>query len=150
MGRNVKTLRNLWWLQLLKRQKLTFLPNHRVGTERSEVRILSPRPLISTTYGCQHWRPYLLCGRFVTKILRTYISLKLNGANVSHCRLQILVAISVIIVRASYPASARRVQNVALRSCHQRPSILAIRHAVWKERLLSVKRLSCVRVDGRP
>ena len=26
-GTECKTLRNLWWLQLLKRQKLTFLPN---------------------------------------------------------------------------------------------------------------------------
>jgi len=33
-----------------------------------------------------------LCGRFVTKILRTHISLKLNGTNVSHRRFQILVA----------------------------------------------------------
>ena len=32
----------------------------RFGTERSEVRILSPRPTISTTHGCQCWRPYLL------------------------------------------------------------------------------------------
>ncbi len=35
---------NPWWLQLLKRQKLTFLPKPRFGTESSEVRILSPRP----------------------------------------------------------------------------------------------------------
>ena len=46
-GTECKNLINLWWLQLLKRQKLTFLPNHRFGTERSEVRILSPRPIIS-------------------------------------------------------------------------------------------------------
>src|SRR5258705_2613527 len=44
-GTKCKTLRNLWWLQLLKRQILTFLPNHWFGTERSEVRILSPRPI---------------------------------------------------------------------------------------------------------
>ena len=31
MGRNVKTLENLWWLQILKRQELTFLPNHWFG-----------------------------------------------------------------------------------------------------------------------
>src|SRR5258705_3817804 len=92
MGRNVKTLENLWWLQLLKRQKLTFSPNYRFGTERSEVRILSPRPIISTTYGCQHWRPFVLCGQFVDKILRTHLSLKLDGTNVSHRRLQILMS----------------------------------------------------------
>src|SRR6266571_7389454 len=51
MGRDVKTLVNLWWLQLLKRQILTFLPNPWFGTERSEVRILSPRPIESKTYG---------------------------------------------------------------------------------------------------
>src|SRR5258705_6258146 len=45
-GTKCKTLRNLWWLQLSKRQILTFLPNHWFGTERSEVRILSPRPLL--------------------------------------------------------------------------------------------------------
>ena len=50
MGRNVKTSVNLWWLQLLKRQILTFLPSHRFGTERSEVRIRSPRPIIKTFY----------------------------------------------------------------------------------------------------
>src|SRR6266849_7164447 len=43
-GTGCKTLVNPWWLQLLKRQKLTFLPQLRFGTERSEVRILSPRP----------------------------------------------------------------------------------------------------------
>ena len=47
--------------------------------------------------------------------------------------------IRLIIVKASYPVSARGVQNVARGSCRQRPSILAIRHAVWKERLISVK-----------
>jgi hypothetical protein len=45
MGRDVKTLVNPWWLQLLKRQLLTFLPSVRFGTERSEVQILSPRPI---------------------------------------------------------------------------------------------------------
>ena len=35
------------------------------GTVRSEVRILSPRPTKSTTYGClQRW-PYFICGQFV-------------------------------------------------------------------------------------
>src|SRR6266542_70617 len=60
------------------------------GTERSEVRILSPRPNISITYCRQRWRPFCLCGGILTKILRTHISLKLDGTNVSHCRLQIL------------------------------------------------------------
>src|SRR6266508_104500 len=41
-----KTLENLRWLQLLKRQRLTFLPDQRFGTVRSVVRILSPRPII--------------------------------------------------------------------------------------------------------
>src|SRR5258705_13716659 len=92
MGRNVKIPGNLWWLQLSKRQKLTFLPNSSFGTERSEVRILSPRPNISTTYGRQHWRPFLLCGQFVDKLLGPHVSLKLNGANVAHGGLQILMA----------------------------------------------------------
>jgi hypothetical protein len=38
-------LENLWWLQLLKRHLLNKVPDHRFGTERSEVRILSPRPI---------------------------------------------------------------------------------------------------------
>ncbi|MBA3356287.1 MAG: hypothetical protein H0U18_10225 [Pyrinomonadaceae bacterium] len=35
----------IWWLQLFKRQILTFLPYYSFETERSEVRIVSPRPL---------------------------------------------------------------------------------------------------------
>src|SRR6267142_2317085 len=68
------------------------LRHHWFGTERSEVQILSPRPNISTTYGCQPWRPYFVCGQFVDKILRAYISLKLHSANITHSSLQILVA----------------------------------------------------------
>jgi len=34
-----------WWLQLSKRQILTFLSRLTFGTVRSEVRILSPRPV---------------------------------------------------------------------------------------------------------
>jgi len=41
-GKECKLLENLWWLQLSKRQKLTSLPSLWFGTERSEVRILSP------------------------------------------------------------------------------------------------------------
>ena len=53
-GNYLKTLINSWWLQLLKWQKLSFLPNLLFGTERSEVRILSPRPvtyMASNIYG---------------------------------------------------------------------------------------------------
>src|SRR5688572_16998322 len=46
MGTNVKTLGFPWWLQLSKRQILSFLPRLSFGTVRSEVRILSPRPVI--------------------------------------------------------------------------------------------------------
>jgi len=46
-GTQCKNLSKSWWLQLLKRQKLTLLPNPRFGTERSEVQILSPRPINS-------------------------------------------------------------------------------------------------------
>jgi len=41
----------------------------------------------------QHRRPYCsYCGQIVDEILRTYLFLKLDCANVSHRRLQILVA----------------------------------------------------------
>jgi hypothetical protein len=53
-----------------EKAKLTFLRTIKFGTVRSEVRILSPRPLIpipSNTYGRQHWRlvfwPWQVCGR---------------------------------------------------------------------------------------
>src|SRR5688572_29661967 len=39
----------------------------RFATERSEVRILSPRPLKSIVYGCNQWRPYFICGQFVDR-----------------------------------------------------------------------------------
>ncbi len=60
---NVKECKNLikpWWLQLSQRQKLTFLRGLKFGTVRSEVRILSPRPITSNTYGRLCWRPYFL------------------------------------------------------------------------------------------
>src|SRR6185369_8214401 len=64
-GNGCKTLRFPWWLQLSKRQILTFLPRLSFGTVRSEVRILSPRPVKSSTYGyLQRW-PFLFCGRIV-------------------------------------------------------------------------------------
>src|SRR6185437_7240016 len=44
-GNGCKTLEIPWWLQLSKRQILTFLPRLSFGTVRSEVRILSPRPI---------------------------------------------------------------------------------------------------------
>src|SRR6185369_6523822 len=65
MGTDVKTLEIPWWLQLSKRQILTFLPRLTFGTVRSEVRILSPRPVKSSIYGyLQRW-PFLFCGRIV-------------------------------------------------------------------------------------
>lgn len=36
-GKECKMLEISWWLQLSKRQRLTFLPKPRLGTERSEV-----------------------------------------------------------------------------------------------------------------
>jgi len=57
--RIVKTLEIPWWLQLSKRQILTFLPRLRFGTVRSEVRILSPRPVKSDTYGYPQRWPFL-------------------------------------------------------------------------------------------
>jgi hypothetical protein len=41
-GNGCKILKIPWWLQLSKRQILTFLPRLSFGTVRSEVRILSP------------------------------------------------------------------------------------------------------------
>src|SRR5688572_32913497 len=66
-GKRCKTLEILWWLQLSKRQILTFLPRLSFGIVRSEVRILSPRPINSSTYGyLQRW-PFLFCGRIVAE-----------------------------------------------------------------------------------
>src|ERR1041384_3522371 len=65
MVTDVKTLEIPWWLQLSKRQILIFLPRLSFGTVRSEVRILSPRPIKSSIYGyLQRW-PFLFCGRIV-------------------------------------------------------------------------------------
>src|SRR5688572_15346736 len=66
-GKRCKTLEILWWLQLSKRQILTFLPRLSFGIVRSEVRILSPRPNKSSIYGyLQRW-PFLFCGRIVAE-----------------------------------------------------------------------------------
>src|ERR1700752_5447250 len=51
MGRNVKTIEIPWWLQLSITQTVTFLPRLSFGTVRSEVRILSPRPLFQALTG---------------------------------------------------------------------------------------------------
>src|SRR4029453_14098465 len=68
MGTDVKTLEIPWWLQLSKRQILTLLPRLSFGTVRSVVRIHSPRPLTSTTYGCPTLAAVILlwpiCGYF--------------------------------------------------------------------------------------
>lgn len=48
-------------------------------------------------------------------------------------------AINCAIVKASYPASPRRVPNVALKSCHLSPSIPAIRNAVLNPFLTSLE-----------
>src|SRR6185369_9654473 len=73
MGTDVKSLEIPWWLQLSKRQILTFLPRLSFGTVRSEVRILSPRPVKSSIYGCQHWRPYFICGQFVDTLKNHFL-----------------------------------------------------------------------------
>src|SRR5919106_1388328 len=77
-------------LQLSKRQILTFLPRLSFGTVRSEVRILSPRPLLSTTYGCQHWRPYFICGQFVDIFFnQSNLTRESMGSNISFGSLHI-------------------------------------------------------------
>jgi len=69
MGTDVKSLEIPWWLQLSKRQILTFLPRLSFGTVRSEVRILSPRPINSSIYGyLQRW-PFMFCGRIVANAI---------------------------------------------------------------------------------
>ena len=70
-------------------------PGSALGLGPRGRRFESSRPdqLISIIYGCHHWRPYFIvwpiCGQ---NELRTHVSLKLDGANVPHRRLQILVA----------------------------------------------------------
>src|SRR5215204_1069516 len=63
-----------WWLKLSKRQILTFLPRLSFGTVRSEVRILSPRPLLSSTYGDRQRSPFFFCGRIVVDAHRFHRS----------------------------------------------------------------------------
>jgi hypothetical protein len=59
-----------WWLQLSKGQVLTFLPRPSFGTVRSEVRILSPRPIThlpSITYGHDRYALFRLVANLWTK-----------------------------------------------------------------------------------
>ena len=56
------------------------------GTVRSEVRILSPRPIKSIIYGHQQWWPFLRCGKIVADPLTSQDPHGLNSSLFSSIR----------------------------------------------------------------
>src|SRR5687768_18313642 len=118
-GKRCKTLEILWWLQLSKRQILTFLPRLSFGIVRSEVRILSPRPVNSSIYGyLQRW-PFLFCGRIVqnrslaTLTASTAARFALSVA----CVERRVVCGSECPIRAAIVASLQPAPQVSSRRC---------------------------------
>ena len=70
---------------------------------RSEVRILSPRPLESTIYGCQHWRPYFICGQFVLAVA--------NEGRVEQLERDLAAQPQIVgTINSPHPARAERVE----------------------------------------
>jgi len=91
-GNECKNLEILWWLQLLKRQILTFLPRLSFRTVRSVVRIHSPRPTTSSTYGYLHRWPFLFCGRIVAEPIGCD-SYSLHRSSLSSVQLRVYSAV---------------------------------------------------------
>src|ERR1041385_9234717 len=88
----------MWWslecrvrFEVSQRTRGVAQPGSALGLGPRGRRFESSRPDQSIVYGCRQRWPYFICGQFVDKVKWTHVALKLNGANVAHGRLQILV-----------------------------------------------------------
>src|SRR5690349_8038969 len=108
-----KTLEIPWWLQLSKRQILTFLPRLSFGTVRSEVRILSPRPINFKHLRLPAKVAVLVCGRMVANPLTCW-SYRFHRSSFRSVR-RVRIASRSLRIRVSHQIGNRRLTATRLR-----------------------------------
>jgi hypothetical protein len=91
MSTDSKTLDFARGCNSIQNQLVNFSYFPSFGTVRSEVRILSPRPINSSTYGyLQRW-PYFICGQFVDVFFnQSDLTRESMGADISFGSLHIV------------------------------------------------------------